>query len=447
MKVLTFKRGVHPHDEKIHSQDRPVEVIMPEKGSVIVIPMQQHIGAPCQPVVTVGERVLLGQKVGEAKAHVSAPVHASVSGVVKEIKPCLTPAGVTCTGVFIENDGTFEELPAIGENNAYEKYSNDYKKYPREKCLEIIKEAGIVGLGGAGFPAHVKLNPPPDKKIDTIIINAAECEPFLTTDYRVLIEESEKLLRGLRIILRMFPEARGIIGVETNKMPAIEKLNKLCANMPDISVAALKPKYPQGAEKQLIYACTKREAPSGGLPHDVGCLVQNADTVVAIERAIVRGRPLMRKIVTVTGDAVKNPGNYKVRLGMSHKELIERTGGFKSQPVKLISGGPMMGVAMFDLDIPITKTSAGIVCLSEKDSKTPEEQNCIRCGKCVQTCPMTLMPLELNQFTLLGQMDMFEKYHGLDCIECGSCSYICPAKRFLAQTIRSAKRNILSVRK
>lgn len=439
MKVRTFKRGIHPPGQKAGTDDKAIEVILPKEGAMMVYPMVQHIGAPCEPVVAVGERVLLGQMIGEAKSYVSAPVHSSVSGVVKAIGPAITPTGIKANAVMIENDGLLEEHDDI-------KMRDDYEAYTREQYLQMIREAGIVGLGGAGFPTSVKLSPPPDKKIEYIIVNAAECEPYLTTDHRVLLEESERIKIGLQIILKIFPDAKGIIGIETNKMDAIKKMQAICKDDPRIEVMPLKPKYPQGSEKQLIYACTKRAVPSGGLPADIGVIVNNVDTVIAVHRAIVRGRPLMRRIITITGGAVNNPGNFKARLGMSYRDLIEQTGGFKEEPYKIISGGPMMGVALFDLDTPVIKTSSAILCLTEKEAALPEESNCIRCGKCVQHCPSHLLPLELNQFVLRGEMDLFEKYHGVDCIECGSCSYVCPAKRYLAQSIRAARRILLAER-
>ncbi|MDR2904041.1 MAG: electron transport complex subunit RsxC [Clostridiales bacterium] len=439
MKIRTFKRGIHPPGQKGTTNDLAIEVILPKEGAVMVYPMAQHIGAPCEPVVAVGERVLLGQLIGAAKGYVSAPVHSSVSGVVKAIGPVITPAGIMANAVSIENDGLLEEHPSIKTND-------DYMNFSRDQCLEMIRAAGIVGLGGAGFPTVVKLNPPADKKIDYVIVNAAECEPYLTTDHRVLLEESDKIKIGLQLLLKIFPNARGIIAIETNKMDALKKLTALCRDDNRIEVVGLKPKYPQGAEKQLIYACTGREVPSGGLPADIGAIVDNVDTVIAIHRAIVRGRPLMRKIVTVTGGAVNRPGNFKARLGMSYRELIEQTGGFKEEPYKIISGGPMMGVAMFDLDVPIIKTSSAILCLTEKEGALPEESNCIRCSKCVQHCPAGLLPLDLNAYVLRGETDLFVKNNGLDCIECGSCSYICPAKRHLAQSIRSARRLALAER-
>jgi electron transport complex protein RnfC len=304
----------------------------------------------------------------------------------------------------------------------------------------------MVGLGGAGFPTHIKLNPPADKKVDTIIVNAAECEPYLTTDYRVLLEQSYELKRGLQIILKMFPEARGIIGIETNKMPAIKRMREVCGDDGRIAVVPLRPKYPQGCEKQLIEAAAGRQVPSGKLPADAGCIVSNVDTVIAIDRCIHRGRPLMRKVVTVVGGALIRPGNYKVRLGMSVASLIGRAGGFKERPAKIIAGGPMMGVALYDLNAPIIKTSSAVLCFTEAEARLPKEQNCIRCGKCVDHCPAGLMPLELNYYAINHDEAAFKRFNGLDCVECGSCSFVCPAKRHLAQSIRATRRAVMAKR-
>ncbi len=433
MRIVTFKRGIHPNDKKQSTSSEAIQTLPLKPGSEFVFPMVQHLGAPCDPIVEVGEKVLLGQKIGESKAFVSSPVHTSVSGIVKEIRQTLTPTGITCKAVVVEYDGINEEHPTVG-------VIKDPDKMTREEMLAVVREAGIVGLGGAGFPTHIKLNPPPDKKIDTIIVNAAECEPYLTTDHRVLLEESEKIVRGAQIIQKIVPGAKCIIAIETNKMNAIKKMEALCAGIPDIEVVGLVPKYPQGAEKQLINACTGREVPSGGLPADIGCIVDNVDTVIAIQRAFDRGRPIMRKIVTVSGDAAVKPGNYKARLGMSYRELLEFAGGMKFEPYKMISGGPMMGVAMFSLDVPIIKTSSAILLFSKDEGLMPPEKNCFRCAKCVEHCPIGLMPLDLNYYVLSGDIDAFEKHNGLDCIECGSCSYVCPAKRHLAQSIRFARR-------
>jgi len=436
----TFKRGTHPPDGKSFTNTKPIKILMPEKGAEMVMPVSQHIGAPCEPIVKKGDRVLLGQKIAQSEAFMSSPIHSSVSGTVKDIKPMLTPGGTMCKSIIIENDGEFEEDPSIGKDT-------NYKNFTKEKILEKIKNAGIVGLGGAGFPTHVKLNPPPDSKIDSIILNAAECEPYLTTDHRIMLEKTDRIIVGLEIMLKLFPSATAYIGVEMNKPDAISALQKASSRSPKIKVVPLVTKYPQGSEKQLIYSVTKREVPSGGLPAHVGCIVDNVDTVLGIERAVAKDRPLMRRVVTLSGDAVKNPGNYQVRLGMSFKELIEMTGGFKEPPTKILAGGPMMGVAIYSLDIPIVKTSSAILCFSKQFAEIPPERNCIRCGKCVSVCPMGLVPLELNQDAIHGDFESFDKNRGLDCIECGSCSYVCPAKRHLAQSIRATKRDVMALKR
>jgi electron transport complex protein RnfC len=359
--------------------------------------------------------------------------------VVTEIKNVVTPGGINSQAVIIENDGLMQELPSLNQ-------PVDYKKAARQDLINVIREAGIVGLGGAGFPTHVKLSPPPEKKIDYIIVNGAECEPYLTTDHRVLLEETERVLMGLEVVLSLFPGAKGIIGIETNKQDAIDKLMQINKN-PDISIQPLVPKYPQGAEKQLINACVGREVPSGGLPADIGCIVDNVDTIIAIHRAVFRGRPLMRKVITVAGGAAAQPGNYKVRLGMSYKDMLDAIGGLKQEPYKMISGGPMMGVAMYTLDVPVIKTSSAFLAFTEADGKLPAETNCIRCGKCVDHCPVGLLPLELNKFVVHNDKDKFVSFNGLDCIECGSCSYVCPAKRHLTQSIRVMRREQLAARK
>ncbi len=440
MKLSTFKRGIHIHDGKEHTSSCAIQKINPKTGQVLMFPMSQHLGAPCEPLVAKGDTVLLGQKIGDSEAFVCAPIHSSVSGVVTDIKEIITPTGITSKAVFIENDGL--DTPAEDLHDF-----KDYAKIPKDQLLKIIKEAGIVGLGGAGFPTHIKLNPPADKVIDYIIINAAECEPYLTTDHRVMLEETPRLVRGLQVMLSLHPKAKGIIGIETNKPDCIAKLQEATKDISNIEIVGLKPKYPQGAEKQLIYACTGREVPSGGLPADIGCIVNNVDTCIAIERAAYRARPLIRKVVTLVGSCLKNPGNYKVRLGQSLSDILDEIGGFKSQPTKIISGGPMMGVAAFSTDIPICKTSAAFIFLTDKEAHIPPERNCIRCGKCVRYCPIGLLPFELNQAALASDLDLFGKCNGGDCIECGCCSYVCPSKRHLAQSIRAYRRELLARRK
>ncbi|MCL2804826.1 MAG: electron transport complex subunit RsxC [Treponema sp.] len=431
--VFTFKRGIYPNEQKQFTEDVPINTLLPPSGSEIIFPLLMHMGTPNKPLVEKGQRVLIGEKIGDCDALISAPIHSSVSGTVKDIRPHLTISGTIVNSIIIENDGKFEEHESIKPRSGYDNLS-------KEEIIHIIREAGIVGLGGAGFPTHVKLSPPPDKKIDTIIINGCECEPYLTTDNRIMIEESDRIVTGLKIILKVLPAARGIIAIEDNKPEAIEHLKEFCASIPDIKVAVVKTKYPQGCEKQLIDAITGREVPSGGLPIDVGCIVSNVDTIIAIHRAIIRGRPLMRKVVTITGGAIRNPGNYKARIGTLLSDLVEMAGGYKSNPAKVVVGGPMMGTAIFDTDVPIVKTTGGVLFFTEEEAHIPPERNCIRCGKCVDRCPSGLIPTELNADILKEDGEAFVRHNGLDCIECGSCSYICPAKRRLSQAIRTIRR-------
>jgi len=430
----TFKRGVRPPHLK-YTSNEPAREIAPKEGCVFIFPMLQHIGAPCEPTVAVGDAVLAGQKIGESNKFVSAPIHSSVSGTVVEIRPALTPSGVTVNSVFVENDGRYEKHPSLTK-------SANHKNISKSEIIGSIREAGIVGLGGAGFPTHVKLSPPEEKIIDIIIVNASECEPYITTDHRALLDETDELLGGLQIILSLFGGARGIIAVETNKQDAIDKLfneNKSA----NVEIIPLAPKFPQGSERQLIKTCAGREVPSGGLPADIGCIVQNASTVVSVFRAVTQSVPLIQKTITVAGGAVKNPGNYKIPIGMKYRDLIDAIGGFITEPRKMISGGPMTGVAMFTVNVPFIKTSSCFLALTENECETPQERNCFRCGKCLAHCPTGLMPNELNKRAVHSLPDEFEKYNGAECVECGSCSYVCPAKRHLAQSIRVMKRAVI----
>lgn len=434
MELLTFKRGVHPPHGKHLTESRAIEDLEPKQ--LLVFPMSQHIGAPAECLVKKGDRVLVGQKIGQAAGFISANVHSSVSGTVKDVKQVLTAGGTKSLSVIVENDGQYEEID-MPKPKAYTEMT-------KEEIVELVKEAGVVGMGGACFPTNVKLSPGPDKNIDVIVLNGAECEPYLTCDHRLMLEETNMIVEGLKIILHMFPNAKGYIGIEDNKKDAIKALKDATKDIANIQVAALKTKYPQGAEKQLIYAVTKREVPSGKLPADVGCIVQNVNTVREIYNAVVNGRPTISRVVTVTGEAVKEPKNLRIRLGMSFGELVEACGGFKENPIKIISGGPMMGMAISSLDVPTTKGSSGILCLTEKQAVLPEESSCIRCGKCVQACPMFLNPTELDSLGRRKEYDEFEGCNGLDCIECGCCTYSCPAKRHLIQSIRTSKRTVLA---
>lgn len=434
---LTFKGGVHPYDGKDLSKDKPILQILP-KGEV-VYPMSQHIGAPAIPIVEKGDKVLAGQKIAEAGGFVSAPIHASVSGIVTAVEPRRVVAGNMAMSVVIESDGLFHEV--------------EYKKpgplgeLSKEEIRGMIKEAGIVGMGGAGFPTHVKLSPKEPDKIEFVIVNCAECEPYLTSDYRRMMEEPEKLVKGLKVALRLFDKAQGILAVEDNKPECISILKKLTDKEPNITVKELVTKYPQGAERQLIFACTERKINSSMLPADVGCVVNNVDTVVAIYHAVIEGKPLMHRIVTVTGDAVRDPRNFLVCTGTCYEELIEQAGGFKKEPAKIISGGPMMGIGLFDLNVPVTKTSSALLCMTEDEVAKYEPSACINCGRCVSVCPGNIIPSTLADYAEHQDEAAFVKNNGMECCECGCCSYICPAKRRLTQSIKSMRKMVLANRK
>ena len=436
LKKLSFRGGVHPDDNKKYTAAKKIEVM--ESPAALIYPMVQHIGAPCTPCVKVGDYVKMGQKIADSEAFVSAPVHASVSGKVTEIKHCPVPNGSMVESIIIEND--FTDTPDESVKPI------DYKSVSPDDIPSIVREAGVVGMGGATFPTHVKLMPPKDAKIDTVIVNGAECEPYITSDHRVMLETPEELILGLKIILYRFGINNGHIAIESNKPDAIKLMKEKCASE-GICVDTLKKKYPQGSEKQLIYAVTKRTVPTGKLPADVGVVVVNVDTCTAIARKFRDGTPLMRRIVTVVGTPLTKNANYNVRIGTSVDYIIEKNGGFYEQPEKVILGGPMMGVAQFRLDVPVIKGTSAILCLSKKEAYIPPEEPCIRCGKCVEHCPMNLMPLYLQQFARNEDLDACEKYNVTSCIECGCCSYGCPSKRQLVQTIRSAKRSVMSLQR
>ncbi len=437
MAKLTFIGGIHPYDGKDLSRDRAIQNVQP--GKELAYPLSQHIGAPAKPVVAKGDRVLVGQKIADAGGFVSAPVHSSVSGTVKTIEPRRVATGDMVMSIIIENDGLYEEIGFSG------KKSLDAVK--REEIVGLVREAGIVGMGGAGFPTHVKLSPKEPEKIDVVIANCAECEPYLTSDYRRMLEEPEKLVGGLKIILKLFPNAHGILAVEDNKPDCISLLKQHTRDEPKISVKALKTKYPQGGERQLIYAVTGRRINSTMLPADVGCVVNNVDTMVAVYRAVMEGRPLMERIVTVTGDAVANPANFRVRIGSNYREVLEAAGGFKEQPEKIICGGPMMGFAMFGLDVAVTKTSTALLALSKDEVSAMEPGPCINCGRCVEVCPGRVVPSRLADYAEHFDEEAFLANYGMECCECGCCSFVCPAKRPLTQQIKSMRKIQLSKRK
>ena len=437
MALLTFKGGIHPDDGKSLAKDKAIVEVKP-KGD-LVYPVSQHIGAPANPVVAVGDHVLKGQMIAEAGGFVSAPIYASVSGTVKAIAPHLNPTGGRVNSIVIENDGEYKEVE-YPEVTPLEDMS-------KEDILNAIGTAGVVGMGGAGFPTRVKLSPKEPEKIDYIIANCAECEPYITADYRRMLENPELLVEGMRVILKLFDNAKGLFAIEDNKPDCIAKLKELTKDEPRMEVREMMTKYPQGAERQLIFANTGRAINSTMLPADAGCVVDNVETIISIYNAVVKGIPSMERVVTVTGDGVVNPGNYKVLFGTNQNELIEAAGGLKEGCEKVISGGPMMGFAMYTTDAPITKTSSSILCMSKDEVSACEPTACINCGRCVDACPSRIIPSRLADFAERHDEEAFLKFNGLECVECGSCSYVCPAKRQLKQAIGSMRKTALANKK
>jgi electron transport complex protein RnfC len=428
--LKSFRGGVHPNDSKSYTANKAVVTApLPSKA---IIPVQQHAGAPCQPIVAKGDLVKKGQLIATTDAFVSANVHASISGKVIDVGTYPHPIFGTCTAIVIENDGQDEWVEGLPLKRNWETLDVDAIK-------KIIREAGIVGMGGATFPTHVKLAPPPDKKIDCFILNAAECEPYLTADHRMMLEEADRIVTGVKIVMKVLGVTKGYIGIEDNKPDSIQAMTKAFSGT-SVEVHGLHTKYPQGAEKMLIAVLTGKEVPSGGLPMDVGAVVANVGTVAAIADAVTQGIPLIERIATISGKAVKEPQNIMVRVGATFKDAIDFCGGFASQPEKIILGGPMMGTAQPSIDMPIIKGTSGILAFAAGEADTGKESPCIRCGRCLDACPMGLNP---SMLSILGERDLFveakEDYSLLDCIECGSCVYQCPAKRNIVQYIKYCK--------
>ena len=427
---LTFKGGVHPPSTKGLTKDLPIKVLKaPEK---LFVPLRQHIGAPCEAVVSVGDAVKKGQIIGKSDAFVSAPVHSPVSGKVLSIEAYYHPGGVKTPAIIIENDFQDEWDPEI-------KPIGDYNSLSNEQIREAVKNAGIVGMGGAAFPTHVKITPPPDKEVKYIIVNGAECEPYLTNDYRAMIEYPEEIIYGLKAVMKLFGLKEGYIGIEDNKPDGIKSMKEALGDDSSVKVCVLKAKYPQGSEKHLIKAITKKEVPSGKLPVDVGAIVINVDTAVSIANTLKTGRPVVDRVVTVTGDGINSPCNLRVAIGTPFNEIIKEAGGLKSNVKKLISGGPMMGICQYSLDTPVIKGTSGLLALTPKLINDKKELPCIRCGKCVSACPMGLMPLYLSMYSKKEDFENMKKYNILDCIECGSCSFACPSFKNPVEYIRMGK--------
>lgn len=432
-RTLTFKRGIHPvYNKELASGKAIVRAKLPKR---IVVPLSQHIGAPAKAEVKIGDEVGRGQLIGSASGFVSSPVHSSISGKVIAISDFPSAAGRMVQSIVIESDGKNDVV-------SYKEHP-DHTKLSADEIKNIIKDAGIVGMGGAAFPTNVKLSPPKEKTIDTVIINGAECEPYLTADHRLMAEKPAEVVEGLKIIMRSLGVTEGHIGIEENKPDAIKAMESAVAGEPNIRVWPLEIKYPQGAEKMLIKAVKDREVPSKGLPMDVGVVVQNVGTALAAYEAVRFGKPLIDRVVTVTGNGIKEPGNLMVRIGTLMSDVIEQCGGLIGGAVKVISGGPMMGFAQWTLDVPVAKGTSGILVLTEDEYVPSDEYSaCIRCGRCIDVCPMGLNPSQLSILSEKGFFEETKEYNLFDCFECGSCAYVCPAKRPMVQFMRLAKSQV-----
>ena len=422
----TFPRGgVDVHEHKECTAKLPVETIPPP--AEVVIPMAQHFGVPCEPVVQRGETVRKGQLIGSTPAPFAADVHASVAGKVKAVGPHVHPSGFLVESVTIETDPAGETEPALPPVDPGD----------RAAVLRRIREMGVVGMGGAGFPTAVKLNPPGNKPIDTLLLNGAECEPYLTADHRLMVEDAPRVLEGLRVMRTVLGNPRAVIAVEDNKPDAADALAELVGDDPSIELLVLKTRYPQGAERQLIESVLGRTVPSGGLPMDVGVDVQNVGTAAAVADAVLRGRPLIERVLTVSGDGVRQPKNLRVPIGALYGDLMEHCGGMTEDASRVIMGGPMMGKAQPTVHIPVTKGTSGILVLTPRTARPYRELRCVRCGECLRVCPQGLVPTEL---AVLAEREQFASLTEImDCVECGACNYACPANRQLVQWIRFGK--------
>lgn len=436
MKFFGFRGGVHPPENKIQTENMAVEEVKAPK--MLYVALLQHIGAPLDPIIAVGDRVLKGQKIADSQAFMSSPIHSPVSGIVKRIEDHVFPLMGRIKTVIIENDEqeTWDELSKI------EKWEN----VDRRTLLTMIREKGIVGIGGASFPTHIKLDPPADAKIDTLLLNGAECEPYLNSDNRLMIENPEKIVNGIKIIKKILGVNRAIVGIEENKPEAIASMRKAVEGT-GIEIAPLKTKYPQGGEKQLIKAVLDRQVPSGKLPSAVGVVVQNTGTAAAIYDGIVNGIPLIEKVVTVSGKGIINPKNVKIAIGTPFSYLLDYCGVNREVVDKLVMGGPMMGMAQFSEEAPVIKGTSGLLALTKEEINPYKTRACIGCGKCVEACPMGLEPLMFARLAAFEQWEQLKEYSLMDCIECGSCAYICPANRPLTEAIKIGKSKLRAMKK
>ena len=434
--MSTFRiGGVHPHDNKQYSAHQPIiDCPLPQKA---IIPLVQHIGAPAQPIVEKGEKVRVGQLIAKAGGFVSANVHSPVSGTVTKIDSTTDAWGLPMQAIFIDVEGDLWMDGIDASDDLVRESTLDTKE-----IINRISEAGIVGLGGACFPTHVKLMPPPGKKAEVLIVNGVECEPYLTCDHQLMMERGEELIIGIQLLMRALGIQRAIIGIEKNKPDAIAHMQKLASRVLGVSVMPLNLKYPQGGEKQLIDACIHRQVPSGALPIEVGAVVDNVATVFAVYEAVLKRKPLISRVVTVTGPNVAKPGNYRVRFGTPLSELVALAGGVPENTGKIIGGGPMMGRAMNSLDMPANKRVSGLLFLPEEEARRVEPENCIRCAKCVSSCPMGLEPYLLARQAELQMWERMEAHNIMDCIECGCCTFTCPSHRPLLDFVRMGKATV-----
>ncbi len=434
--MKTFRiGGVHPNDNKIYSAHKQItEVPLPKKA---VIPLVQHIGAPAKALVVKGDKVKVGQLIAEAGGFVSANIHSPVSGTVTKVDSTVDAWGLRMPAIFIDVEGD-EWMPEIDRSDEL----NTICKLEAKEIIEKIKAAGIVGLGGACFPTHVKLMPPPGKKAEVLVVNGVECEPYLTCDHQLMLEKGEEIMVGIQILMRALDIKKAVIGIENNKTDAIELMQKLSSRYLGVSVEPLKLRYPQGGEKQLIDACISRQVPSGALPIEVGAVVDNVATIFAVYEAVQKNKPLISRVMTVTGKDVKNPGNYSVRFGTPLSEVLDFAGGIPQSTGKIIGGGPMMGRAMNNVDMPTNKRVSGVLMLTKEESCRKEPSACIRCAKCVSACPMGLEPYLLSKLAALSRFDEMEKHNVMDCIDCGCCQFTCPSNRPLLDYIRMGKAQV-----
>ncbi len=437
-KIFHFRGGIHTDGHKELTADKPLTRL--PRPTRLVISMSQHLGTPAEPCVKVGDHVVKYQCIGDAVGMISAPVHAPYGGTVKEIVTSVIASGRTAKAVVLEVD-----KESSGEYQLLEPIA-DWEKASNEELIARVKDAGVVGAGGAGFPTYVKLSPPKGKVIDTVIVNGAECEPYLNGDNRIMLEYADDLWTGISIIRKITGAKRVVFAIESNKPEAIKLLQERLADK-DGEIAVLPHSYPQGSEKHIIYSVTGRVVETGKLPADVGCLVENVWTVLTIARAVTRGKPVTLRSITVTGDIVKNPSNFIVPVGLTVQDLVDAAGGFKEPPAKAICGGPMMGFAIADLNVPVTKTCSGLVFLGAGEVAEFGSDPCINCGRCINACPMGLMPAEIGKAVEADDIAEAEKFHVMNCFECGSCAYVCPAHRPLVQHNRRAKAIITANRK